>query len=141
MVPVQSADVQRSPAAYHLAILDHIIGAAARLQPQPAVSPELTLAAKAIRGLHLGQQHRRAQRTEKRHRAQQLRGRRACGSPPPVPAAPGGAAPAPRPARRTTTPLAAAVPPPSASPTIAGDGASPRAFSPHRQSPDSGTGP
>src|SRR5439155_15682095 len=43
MVPVQSADVQRSPAAYHLAILVHIIGAAARFEPKPAVQPEFTL--------------------------------------------------------------------------------------------------
>src|SRR2546422_5071501 len=52
VVAVESADEHRFLGAHQLSVLEAVIGAAARLQGQPAVGPELTFAAEAVRRLY-----------------------------------------------------------------------------------------
>src|SRR5271165_2807903 len=73
VVQVQAPNEHRLFAALQLTVDEAIVGAAARLQPQPAVGPELPLAAEAIRRLHPPQQQRDPYRSEPRNRAQPLR--------------------------------------------------------------------
>src|ERR1039457_5508835 len=74
VVEIQSADEYRLASAYQLPILKAIISGRSRLQRQPAVSPELTLGAEAVRRLHFSDQQRRADRSQKRNGAQPLHG-------------------------------------------------------------------
>src|SRR5438128_5439473 len=64
VVAVESADEHRFLGAHQLSVLEAVIGAAARLQGQPAVGPELTFAAEAVRRLYPPDQLRRANRTQ-----------------------------------------------------------------------------
>src|SRR5208337_1417740 len=70
VVQIQSANEHRLAAALQLTVDEAIVSAAARLQPQPAVGPELPLAAEAVRRLHPPQQQRDPYRTQPRNRAQ-----------------------------------------------------------------------
>src|SRR5271166_3197577 len=73
VVQVQAANEQRLFAALQLTVHHLIVGAAAGLQGQAAVGPELPLAAEAVRRLHAPDQQGGAYRTEPRNGAQPLR--------------------------------------------------------------------
>jgi hypothetical protein len=70
MVPVQTADHRPLVLALHLAVDHAILGAVAGFYGQPAVGPELALAAEAMRRLHPRDQQRGPDRSQKRHRLQ-----------------------------------------------------------------------
>src|SRR5208283_4445138 len=72
VVQVQPANEHRLLAALQLTVHHPVVGAAARLQRQAAVGPELALAAEAMRCLHAPDEQGDAYRTEPRNRAQQL---------------------------------------------------------------------
>src|SRR5271157_1121018 len=72
MIQVQAANEHRLFAALHLAVHHVIVGAAARLQGQPAVGPELALAAETMRRLHPSEEQGHTYRAEPWNCAQQL---------------------------------------------------------------------
>src|SRR5215468_5459179 len=55
---------------FELAFHHMMVGAAVHLDAQTAVSPQLSLGAKPVRGLQNAQQHRRSDRTDRRNLAE-----------------------------------------------------------------------
>src|SRR5208283_4240581 len=72
VIQVEAANEHRLVSALQLPVHHLIVGAAARLQRQPAVGPELSLAAEAMGRLHPPEEQGDAYRTEPGNGAQQL---------------------------------------------------------------------
>jgi len=74
VIPIQTTNLLRFFRALQLSVNKAVLRTVARLDPQPAVGPQLSLAAKAVRGLHQRQQARGPNRTDAGNLPQQFRG-------------------------------------------------------------------
>ena len=74
MVPVQTADLRWPGLALHLSVDHAVLGAVVCFQRQPAISPELALAAEAKRSLHASDQQGSANWSQKGNTGQYRRG-------------------------------------------------------------------
>ncbi len=67
MITIQAPRRQRSPTATQDSVHYFMVGSRARYHRQPDIGPELSLAAKAVRGAYYCQQLRHAHRPKLRH--------------------------------------------------------------------------